>query len=59
MLWSAVEIAVIVKRIGIQGNLSVPVRLVRCMGWILAMRIAVRNGVRDKEVQNVQYFREK
>ena len=51
MLWSAVEIAEIVKRIEIQENLSVLVRLVRCMGWIPAMGIAVRNGVKDRRVK--------
>lgn len=51
MLWSAVEIVVIVKRIEIQESLSVLVRLVRCMGWIPAMEIAVRNGAKDRRVK--------
>ncbi len=53
VLWSAVEIVGIVKGIEIQENLSVLVRLVRCMGWIPAMGIAVRNGVRDRRVIKV------
>lgn len=38
-------LAVTVKRIEILESLSVPVRLAICADWILAMEIAVRNGV--------------
>lgn len=45
MIKSTVVLAEIVKRIEILESGSVPVRLAICADWILAMEIAVRNGV--------------